>query len=270
MKNLHCAFSFTGGRPQSLDVDEMNQEFVRLLVSSDWSHKRAASELGVDPATVSRYCSGAVKPSITVLRLFAALIGERVQSDGSLHEAPHAPRQAHDAVESDLINAIRQIPSNIRRSFIDHAKALAALCVRASETPPPPTVSYSSSTRLTNPGGHAISVQETMPGVPPDTANRIREGALIAQRMAREMEAEELARQARAKGTTGGPSDGTSGAGTQSAGPSGPRSGGAVPAPASRPHTPPGPKGSAGTRGVADSSGSTSSPSAGSPRHRSR
>jgi transcriptional regulator with XRE-family HTH domain len=102
-------------------VDELNQEFLRLLTSSGWKKARAAAELHVDPSAVTRYVNGEARPSLTVLRLFAEIIGERLLV-GSADDVPTALREGPrhlEAWERDLLDRLRRIEPSRRRPAIE-------------------------------------------------------------------------------------------------------------------------------------------------------
>ena len=102
-------------------VDELNQEFLRLLTSSGWKKARAAAELHVDPSAVTRYVNGEARPSLTVLRLFAEIIGERLLV-GSADDLPTALREGPrhlEAWERDLLDRLRRIEPSRRRPAIE-------------------------------------------------------------------------------------------------------------------------------------------------------
>lgn len=102
-------------------MDELNQEFLRLLTSSGWKKARAAAELHVDPSAVTRYVNGEARPSLTVLRLFAEIIGERLLV-GRADDVPTALRDGPrhlEAWERDLLDRLRRIEPAKRRSAIE-------------------------------------------------------------------------------------------------------------------------------------------------------
>ena len=102
-------------------MDELNQEFLRLLSSSGWKKARAAAELHVDPSAVTRYVNGEARPSLTVLRLFAEIIGERLLV-GRADDVPTALRDGPrhlEAWERDLLDRLRRIEPAKRRPAIE-------------------------------------------------------------------------------------------------------------------------------------------------------
>ncbi len=138
-------------------MDELNQEFLRLLSSSGWKKARAAAELHVDPSAVTRYVNGEARPSLTVLRLFAEIIGERLLV-GSADDVPTALRDGPrhlEAWERDLLDRLRRIEPAKRRpaiealgqfldayaSFpsVDHPRYAPANSLILNDAPLPPT-----------------------------------------------------------------------------------------------------------------------------------
>lgn len=108
-------------------MDAYNCEFTRLLSSSGWPQKKAAAELGVDPATVSRYVAGSVKPSITILRLLAARVGESLRLEGEPRGEQPMGNDGFDRNERDLIETIRGLPLAIRKPFTEQIRSAAHL-----------------------------------------------------------------------------------------------------------------------------------------------
>jgi len=104
-------------------VNATNVEFRRLLRSSGWHQARAAAALGLSTGTVSQYVHDKTVPSLTVLRLFGALIGEPVQIEG---ESPAAARQPviREIWEEELIATIRRVPINRRRHVVESMRAV--------------------------------------------------------------------------------------------------------------------------------------------------
>lgn len=105
-------------------VDPLNQEFIHLLTKSGWNQTRAALELHVEPATVSRYVSGQTRPSMTILKLFGRLLGERLRyvddDPRSLHEA----QPVLEEWETRLLFQIRALPVESRRRFVEGMSSL--------------------------------------------------------------------------------------------------------------------------------------------------
>jgi transcriptional regulator with XRE-family HTH domain len=118
-------------------VDTTNAEFRRLLSSSGWTQSRAASELRVEPGTVSRYVSGEIRPSETVLRLFAEILGERLILAGEVIPASlhHASRHC-EVYETRLLDSLRKIPPESRRRLCDAVAMIADAIPQSDDTGP--------------------------------------------------------------------------------------------------------------------------------------
>ena len=114
-------------------MDALNREFQRLLVSSGWSQSRAASELRLDAATISRYMSGTISPSETVLRLFGEILGERVVlgSDIIPPSMKTGPRHV-EVYEGQALDALRKLPPKARRQLCDLILTMASVVEDAS------------------------------------------------------------------------------------------------------------------------------------------
>ncbi len=104
-------------------MDALNQEFIRLFVSSGWKQNQAARELGIAPPTVSQYLSGVTRPSETIIRLFKMLIGDTLPMPGGavLNDAPNPP----DAEERQLLESIRLMPLEARQKMIKGMRLIA-------------------------------------------------------------------------------------------------------------------------------------------------
>lgn len=117
------------------DVHEANAQFVDLLVKSGWNQARAARELGVTTASVSRYVSGKMVPSLPVLRLFA----DRLQMPLTIYGGPLEPHRANDGPrwltewEEEVLATFRKIPSDARPLAV---KALKELTDAFAQIPP--------------------------------------------------------------------------------------------------------------------------------------
>ncbi|HTH49914.1 MAG TPA: helix-turn-helix domain-containing protein [Candidatus Limnocylindria bacterium] len=128
-------------------MDELNQEFLRLLAASGWKKARAAVELHVDPSAVTRYVNGEARPSLTVLRLFAEILGERLLVGGA-DDVPTALREGPrhlEAWERNLLDRLHRIEPAKRRpaiealvQFLDAFPAVSAVPVREGSRPVPP------------------------------------------------------------------------------------------------------------------------------------
>lgn len=104
-------------------MNDENVEFRRLLKVSGWRQARAAAELGLSTGTVSQYVSDKTIPSITVLRLFGALIGESVRLPGETPSAQGAPF-VREKWEDELVSAIRLIPADRRKHVADSIRVV--------------------------------------------------------------------------------------------------------------------------------------------------
>lgn len=107
-------------------VAEENDEFLRLLANSGWNQARAARELGTTTATVSRYVTGKIVPSIPVLRLFAERLGETLLLPGSPYSATSlgdSPRWLANW-ESDAIYLLRRLDPEPRAKLIEAVRSM--------------------------------------------------------------------------------------------------------------------------------------------------
>ncbi|MBN8246211.1 MAG: helix-turn-helix transcriptional regulator [Verrucomicrobia bacterium] len=100
-----------------------NVEFRRLLAASGWRQARAAEALGLSTGTVSQYVSDKTVPSITVLRLFGALIGERLRLPGE-SPAPAGTPFVLEPWEEDLVEALRGIPAGRRKHVAESIRTV--------------------------------------------------------------------------------------------------------------------------------------------------
>lgn len=118
-------------------MDALNQEFLRLFAVSGWNQARVSRELHVSSGTVSQYVSGETRPSLTVLRLLAELVGDTLRVPG-VTPAPanrtFPPRL--DPRERALVDALRDCPSEQRRQLLE---AFATICrtTRPKSSGPP-------------------------------------------------------------------------------------------------------------------------------------
>lgn len=152
-------------------MDELNQEFLRLLSASGWKQSRAAAELHLDPGTVSRYVSMEARPSLTVLRLFATLIGERLlvgeNADGRVvHDAP----RALESWEQDVLSRFRRLPPTQRRRAIEGMnQMLEAFTLDPGDSKPPMGRPSSASSSAISPEqmSRQISAAEIASGLSP-------------------------------------------------------------------------------------------------------
>lgn len=118
----------TNGLRRATGMDPLNQEFLRLLSSSGWSQARAADELRLDAATVSRYRGGTITPSETVLRLFAEILGEKLVLPGATisPSSKNGPRHL-EAYEAKALDALRLLPPDHRRRFCELISMISEL-----------------------------------------------------------------------------------------------------------------------------------------------
>ena len=105
-------------------VDPLNQEFIHLLQKSGWNQTRAALELHVEPATVSRYVSGQTRPSMTILKLFGRLLGERLLYVADDPRSLHESQPVMEEWETRLLLQIRALPVATRRKFVEGISGL--------------------------------------------------------------------------------------------------------------------------------------------------
>ncbi len=96
--------------------DLANQEFREFLNRSGWNQAEAARQLNLTPAAVSRYVSGASRPSATVLKLCGML----VEGAGNAAEpGEFAGMTAElDADEAELIRGLRGLEGRDRSKVL--------------------------------------------------------------------------------------------------------------------------------------------------------
>lgn len=139
-------------------VHETNAEFCRLLTNSGWHQARAARALRLTTGTVSRYVSGEIRPSLTVLRLFSQLLGERLLIPGEQDPDPHALRDGPRWMEEwevDALAVFRRLSPEARRDAVRAFRALAdALASRHMGAPLPDPID-SALSGLRSPEPHA-------------------------------------------------------------------------------------------------------------------
>lgn len=147
-------------------MDPLNKEFVSLLQISGWRAKRAAMELCLDPGTVSRYLSGDVKPSMTVLKLFGRLLGEPLRY---VESNPPQPFEAQPLLDADEIRLFRQLralhPQQRRR-------LLAAIGELVESLAPPPWSSPSPSDTVGSESPKAGIPADILEGVEAELAEK--------------------------------------------------------------------------------------------------
>lgn len=141
-------------------VDAMCAEFQRLLNAAGWNMSRAARELAIAPSIVSRYCAGTVKPSLTVLRLFAGLIGEAVHLPG---ESPgpvewrRGPRFL-ERWESDLLAVMRRLDAPRRKPVARGIEMIVDGLVRHPMAKAPPADGLELNDEALAPGAGAAAL----------------------------------------------------------------------------------------------------------------
>ena len=114
-------------------MDAINAEFIRLLSGSGWNQSRAARELHLDTGTVSRYVNGETRPSLTVLKLFAELLGESIRlKDHNYTPAARSETRQLEPWESEALKSFRKIPPMYRRRFLEQLTALTETLMSAS------------------------------------------------------------------------------------------------------------------------------------------
>lgn len=143
-----------------------NAEFLRLHVASGWHQARTARELALDPSTVSRYLQDAAVPSLTVLRLFAGLIGERVLLPGEMEGASplrDGPRWLEDW-ESDLVAVLRRVDPAARPRVVGALRDIVeALGASARYPRPRPADPLPSTERILDAAARDLSAGATAP-----------------------------------------------------------------------------------------------------------
>jgi transcriptional regulator with XRE-family HTH domain len=113
-------------------MDILNQQFVALFQASGWRANRAALELCVDAGTVSRYLSGDIKPSMTVLKLFGRLIGEPLRYVENSPPQPFESQPILDEAEIRLFRHLRALHPQQRTRLLEAIGGLVQAL-----TPPP-------------------------------------------------------------------------------------------------------------------------------------
>lgn len=133
----------------------LQAEFARLWQASRWKRRaHAARQLGVSPSTIGRYLDCSIEPSLPVLRLFADLLGERLNLTG---ESPRARRLSDgprwlEEWESDVVQSLRRLPPPARQQVI---RGLTEILEAVS-----PSVRYPRSTVGGPVGSGAVPVEE--------------------------------------------------------------------------------------------------------------
>jgi hypothetical protein len=113
-------------------VDLACEEFVRLLTASGWNKARAARELALEPSVVTRYCYGTTKPSLTVLRLFAGLVGEPLRLPGEGEAAMDYRRGQRylERWESDILATLRRLEPQQRGEVVAALRQIIEVIAR--------------------------------------------------------------------------------------------------------------------------------------------
>lgn len=116
-----------------MPVDDLNNEFARLLRVSGWTQAEAARRLHLSPATVSLYLSGHTRPSVTVIQLFKLMLGDTSPIPGQpgadqAEAPPRLPPLEEDEVA--LLRELRLLDGTDRRSLIHAFRGIAALLPR--------------------------------------------------------------------------------------------------------------------------------------------
>lgn len=106
------------------DQVDPKQEFRELLAESGWSQAEASRQLGMTPSALSQIVrdNSPVRPSAVTLRLFRLLL---------IREKPDSPqvRKSHrlafpEQWERDLVEELREIPSNVREPLVKGFRGL--------------------------------------------------------------------------------------------------------------------------------------------------
>lgn len=108
-------------------MNAANVEFRRLLQASGWRQARAAAALGLSTGTVSQYVHDKTVPSLTVLRLLAALIGESVRIRGETPAPPGQPA-IREIWEEELMVTIRKVAPERRRRVVEAVITTLTAC----------------------------------------------------------------------------------------------------------------------------------------------
>lgn len=114
-------------------MEDLNNEFARLLRISGWTQAEAARGLHLSPATVSLYLSGHTRPSVTVIQLFKLMLGDTSPIPGEPGAGPAgAPPQLPPLEEDEvaLLRELRLLDGTDRRSLIHAFRGIAALLPR--------------------------------------------------------------------------------------------------------------------------------------------
>lgn len=115
-----------------MPVDPLNVEFVRLLAASGWSQAESARQLELTPATISLYVSNQTRPSLTTIKLFKLMIGDRAPIPGEERFSTelHDKARPLEEWEQDLLKDLRSLEEETRHKAVQHFRALAGLMNR--------------------------------------------------------------------------------------------------------------------------------------------
>lgn len=168
----------------STGVDALNAEFLRLFQSSGWNKARVARELYLDPSAITRYVNLEARPSMTVLKLFSELLGERLTVGANEAVMPMSslggPRHL-EAWEDELVGHLRDLDPPRRRAAIE---ALVALIKTLRQEPQTKYPEGGASVHALNDlPSQKVSTGDTLPGHDADTRRAAQAGAATAVQM---------------------------------------------------------------------------------------
>lgn len=119
-----------------------NSEFARLLELTGWSHARAAKELFVDPATISRIVNQKQRVGMTMLRLLAELSGDSMRlpglTVGSRGLCESATQYRPEPQESELLRIFKHLPKERRDALLQNARFMIPVVVPETKSEPKP------------------------------------------------------------------------------------------------------------------------------------
>lgn len=151
-------------------MDPKCAEFVRLLNESGWLQARVARELALNPSTVSLCVSGQTVPSLTVLRLFAGLIGQRLLIPGEGGESrfmKDGPRYL-ETWEDEALMALRRLDPAARKRVIDSVTEMIDAIGSSGRRRPPqirhPEDAITESERIVAEKAAALFASDKSPG----------------------------------------------------------------------------------------------------------
>jgi hypothetical protein len=106
-------------------VSVEQDEFCRLRASvSEWSDKEVASKLGIHPTVVWKYRVGKVTPSITILRLFALITGQRLTLPSEEPMTINDQQRWLEPWEEEVSSILRPLDPDARKSAIQGLRML--------------------------------------------------------------------------------------------------------------------------------------------------